>query len=186
MTDRPAADFGTLRDGEPPPSATHLRLCDGPLELSWHHCSSTAEFLGELFAEQGAAQRLDYNEARHSIGYMVNELLENAVKFRAAGDILIDAWLEDGALQLTVRNRIDAATASRFQALLAELTARDPGDLLIERIEANAADPGSSGSGIGLLTLMSDYGAALGWRFGTDAGASVPLDTHARLSLALA
>lgn len=179
-----ARHFGAAA-GNPPPqgAATRLRLCDGPLDLSWHHCSSTSDFLGEFFATQSAAQALDYNEARHSIGYLANELLENAIKFRAAGDITVDAWLDGATLALVVRNAIDAATAARFQALLAELTAGDPGDLLIQRIEANAADPGSGGSGLGLLTLMSDYGARLGWHFVPAEDALVALETQARLDL---
>ena len=43
-----------------------------------------------------------------------------------------------------------------------EITAGDPGDLLIQRIEANAAGTGS-GSGLGILTLMNDYGVRLTW-----------------------
>ena len=74
--------------------------------------------------------------------------------------------------------------ASRFQSLLSELTARDPGELLIERIEANAADETSSGSGLGLLTLMNDYGARLGWNFSdAPADGTVVLSTHASLTL---
>jgi hypothetical protein len=70
--------------------------------------------------------------------------------------------------------------------MLAELTASDPGELLIARIEANAADAGASGSGLGLLTLMNDYGARLGWIFhdaGAGAGGPIGLDTFAALDL---
>ena len=77
----------------------------------------------------------------------------------------------------------DAADATR-QALLAEVTTRDPGDLLIERIEANAADENSSVSGLGILTLMNDYGARLGWNFREDAsGQTIILSTHATFTL---
>ena len=71
-----------------------------------------------------------------------------------------------------------------LQMLIEDLTTRDPGDLLLERIEANAADETSSASGLGILTLMNDYGARMGWHF-SDAltsGASV-LRTQASLSL---
>lgn len=36
---------------------------------------------------------------------------------------------------------------------------------LIQQLEANAADPQSTGSGLGLLTLISDYGARFAWIF---------------------
>ena len=161
-----------------------LRLSEGSLDISWHHCSTTADFLGDFFAVQAKAGDPELNEIRHAIGYLVNELLENAVKFRAPGDIEIEAHFYDTTFGLSVQNRVHSETAERFQALLTEITSRDPGELLIERIEQNAADPSSSGSGLGLLTLMSDYGARLGWKFIHDEAAGpVELQTYAALSL---
>lgn len=166
--------------------ATRLRLAEGPLGLSWHHCAATADFLGDFFALQRRTSQQTYTETRHSIGYLVNELLENAVKFREPGDIIIESALEGDRFEVRIGNSISLETARRFQALLAELTARDPGELLIARIEANAADPGADGSGLGLLTLMNDYGARLGWIFhdgGAEANRRIDLDTFAALDL---
>jgi hypothetical protein len=161
-----------------------LRLADGPIDLSWHHCGTTSEFLGDFFALSHARSAHAYNEARHSIGYLVNELLENAVKFRAPGDVVVESSLQDGRFEIRVANLVARETAERFAGLLAELTTRDPGELLIERIEANAADSSSSASGLGLLTLMSDYGARLGWTFEDAAeGGQVRLETFASLEL---
>lgn len=160
-----------------------LRLTDGPLDISWHHCSLTSDFLGDFFADHVKGSD-DAREIRHSIGYLVNELLENAVKFRAPGDIEIEAGFHDTMFGLCVHNRVHAATAERFQALLAEITSRDPGELLIERIERNAADPDSHASGLGILTLMNDYGAQLGWKFMRDDEEGLyRLETYAALPL---
>lgn len=163
-----------------------ITLFDGPIDLAWQHSSTTSEFLGDFYALRCAATGGDYNEARHSIVYLVNELLENALKFRASGDIEIASSLEDGRFELVVSNTVADGTAARFQALLAELTARDPGELLIERIEANAADETSSASGLGLLTLMNDYAARLGWAFHADdrPDGAVRLRTFAALDIA--
>mgnify|MGYP001325856626 CR=1 FL=1 len=168
------------------PSAFAMRvvLSEGPLGVSWQHASATCEFLGDMFATRSAKQGRDYTEARHSIIYLVNELLENAIKFRSPGDIELDCSLDDGTFELTVTNHAREEVAERFQSLLAEVTTRDPGELLIERIEANAADENSSGSGLGLLTLMNDYGARLGWNFRpVPAGGAVVLSTRASLTL---
>jgi len=164
--------------------AGRLRLADGPLELSWHHCSTTSDFMGDFFANLARRSDADYNDARHSIGYLVNELLENAVKFRAPGDITVEATLENGNFEIRVANFVEEGNAARFQSLLEEIVSRDAGELLIERIEQNAADPLSSGSGLGLLTLMSDYGVRLGWRFLRDSPSGpVELETYAALTL---
>lgn len=161
-----------------------IRLAEGPLDLAWQHCGVTSEFLGDFFALRRAAEGGDYNEARHSIGYLTNELLENAVKFRRGADITLEASLEGTTFEIRISNVITGETAGRFQALLTELTTRDPGELLIERIEQNAENMESSGSGLGLLTLMSDYGARLGWRFQPAAGTDVlRLDTYAALDI---
>lgn len=165
--------------------ANIIRVCDGPIDLNWNHCGITAEFLGDFYALGCAKSEQAYNEVRHSIGYLVNELLENAVKFRHPGDIVVQSSLEAGRFELKVSNLIDAKTAAKFQVLLADVTSRDPGDLLIERIEANAADVSSNGSGLGLLTLMNDYGARLRWEF-HDVGENEPirLETFAVLDIA--
>ncbi|MCK0195788.1 ATP-binding protein [Ancylobacter sp. 6x-1] len=161
---------------------SRIQLFDGPLEIGWHHCAMTADFVGELFAIRVGEASPDYREIRHSIGYLVNELIENAVKFRAPGIIAVEAAMRDGTFRVKVSNQVDRDTAARFQGLILEITDGDPGDLLIRRIEANAADPTYSGSGLGLLTLMSDYGARLAWVFNPSAdGSRVFIETHAIL-----
>jgi len=177
--------YGTAFDTlKPEAFASVLRLVDGPLGLTWQHSSITADYLGEFYALRAAAEGLEYNMVRHSIVYLVNELLENALKFRAPGDIEIATALADGGFEIVVSNVITTATAEKFGVLLAEITSRDPGELLIERIEANAADENSSGSGLGLLTLMNDYGARLGWRFEEQAGSELTrLQNYAALDL---
>jgi hypothetical protein len=146
-------------------NVSRLRLFDGPLELSWHHCATTADFIADLFALRFRSSRNDYKEVRHSIGYLVNELMENAIKFRAPGEVLVEATMDSETFKVKVSNLVAEKIASEFQNLLSEITVGDPGDLLIQRIEANAADAEASGSGLGLLTLMNDYGARLAWIF---------------------
>jgi len=177
--------FGdTARNNSSGAFTMRIVISDGPLGVSWQHASETCEFLGDVFALHHAKGGSDYTDARHSIIYLVNELLENAIKFRVPGAIRIDCSLEDGNFELTVSNDTAPEVATRFQALIEEIISRDPGELLIERIEANAADESSSGSGLGLLTLMNDYGARLGWDFiSSTSGAAVTLSTHAALTL---
>lgn len=165
-------------------SVSRVRLFDGPLELGWHHCATTSDFVADIFALRFQSSRNDYLEVRHSIGYLVNELIENAVKFRAQGEIMIEASMDSDCFRLKVSNLVDGVTAQEFKTLLADITVGDPGDLLIERIEANAADPEKSRSGLGLLTLMNDYGAHLAWIFSTpDERDQIFLETYASISV---
>ena len=165
-------------------SVSRVRLFDGPLDLSWRHCATTSDFIADLFALRFRSSRNDYIEVRHSIGYLVNELIENAVKFRAPGEIVIEASMDSECFKLKVSNDVDGENASEFQSLLADITVGDPRDLLIQRIEANAANPDVSGSGVGLLTLMSDYGARLAWIFSSaDESDRICLETYASIPI---
>jgi hypothetical protein len=160
-----------------------LKLLAEPLELSWRHCGLTSEFFGDYFG-RSCASGADPDEARQSISYMINEILENAVKFRHGGDIEIRGSLENDTFEIRVTNLVDTWTASRFQDLLTEILRREPGELLLERMEKNALDPDAPGSGLGLLTLMSDYGARMGWSFETGrASEGIELTTYASLRL---
>lgn len=180
------AKFGTTElAGGPGADGTRLRLVDGPLQLAWQHCGQTSDFIGGFFAQRCRDRGPDREEARHSIGYLVNELLENTVKFRAPGDVVVEASLEGNSFELKLSNFVGEDNVVRFQEILKEITTSDPGDLLIRRIEENAASENPSGSGLGLLTLMSDYGARLGWAFfRTDSDNPILLETYAILPLA--
>ena len=163
-----------------------LRLFDGPLGLAWKHCGITSDFLGDFYSARAHQGSVEANEIRHNVTYLVNEILENALKFRVSGDIVIDTLVEEGQFRLCIANVISEAGALRFQEVLSGLKGRDPSELLIERIERNAADPTETGSGLGLLTLMSDYGVQLGWDFRklAEENGTVLLGTYAVLPLA--
>jgi hypothetical protein len=176
--------YGATAPATSSATETKLVFSDGPLELGWVHCGAAAEFIGEFFADLAGKAKLDVNDARHSIGYLTNELLENAVKFRAPGDVLLLTSLEEGTFELRLSNLVEPGVAARFETLLGKIVSRDPGELLIETIEANAADPEAGGSGLGILTLMNDYGARLGWTFEPAAqGDAVRVETYAALTL---
>lgn len=165
-------------------NVTRLRLFEGPLDIGWKHCAITSDFVAEVVALRYRSSRSLYREVRHSVSYLTNELVENAVKFRAAGEIVIEASVENNVFRAKVSNLVDEETSEQFQHLLSEITIGDPGELLIKRIEANAIDANATGSGLGLLTLMSDYGAHFAWVFGTGKpDGRIPLETYASITV---
>lgn len=171
----------TIETGE---HVTRLRLFEGPLDLSFKHCAITSDFVAEFVALRYRASRNLYREVRHNVGYLTNELIENAVKFRMGGEILVEASLEANTFRTKVSNFIDKTAAQQFQHLLSEITTGDPGELLIERIEANATHVSTTTSGLGLLTLMSDYGAHFAWVFGSwEQDSKIPLETYASITV---
>ena len=84
-------------------NVTRLRLYDGPLDLGWKHCAMTSDFVAEFVALRYRASRNLYKEVRHNVGYLTNELIENAVKFRAAGEIVVEASIAASAFRAEIR-----------------------------------------------------------------------------------
>jgi hypothetical protein len=163
--------------------AVRLRLLDGPLDVAWKHSGMTSDFIADMIALRFRPSRQQYNQVRHDIGYLTNELIENAIKFRTRGEIAIEAAAEAGSFKIRVSNFVDDETAAKFQRLLATVTAGDPGDLLIQQIEASAAATGNA-SGLGLLTLMSDYQVHLAWLFEEDRPSNrTKLETYAAMAI---
>ncbi|MEB3042502.1 hypothetical protein CPT32_18570 [Rhizobium sophoriradicis] len=163
-------------------SGPRLTLSDGPLQLGWRHSGMTSDFIAEIMAMPYSRSKKDYLQAHHDIGYLSNELIENAVKFRQPGEILIEAGMVEGSFLIRVRNAIDSATASRFQQLLQRLQSREPGVLLLEQIETNAISS-AGGSGLGLLTLLSDYDARMAWTFEENNDQHIILTTTAAVAM---
>lgn len=165
-------------------SGACLILSDGPIDLGWRHSGLTADFIAEAMAMPYAGSKALHTHVHHNIGYLSNELIENAVKFRQPGKIVIEACVLDGVFLMRVRNEIDGETSIRFQKLLENMLSIDPGELLIQQIEANAASD-AGGSGLGLLTLLADYEARMAWEFENAGEGRVRLTTTASLALPL-
>jgi hypothetical protein len=165
--------------------ALRLRLLDGPLHLAWKHSAMTSDFIAEMTALSFRPSIQRYKVVRHDIGYLTNELIENAIKFRMQGDIVIEALAETDSFRMRVSNFVDTETATRFQRYLSNVTTGDPGELLIQQIEASVAASGNI-SGLGLLTLMSDYQVHLAWRFEEDRlHKRTKLETYAAMAIVL-
>lgn len=109
-------------------------------------------------------------EIKSAVSYIANELLENAMKFNdETSEYPIDIKLElesDGVI-FSVANSIPPQAVGKFQAYIQQLLASEPSDLYIQQLEKNAADESSTGSGLGLLTMLTDYTAKIGWKFQT-------------------
>jgi hypothetical protein len=148
-----------------------------PIHARWRNNGLSADFLGDyvitFLPKEGdlaiAANR--QHELSHAVSYVANELLENAMKYHAQGrDVPIRIHLEltDEYISVSASNGVDADQADRYKEFVKKLLEGEPGDLLIQRLEESARDGQPNQSGLGLLTIMNDYGAQLGWRFEVD------------------
>jgi len=158
----------------------------------WKNKNRSADFLADYFAnffpgdEEAPKQTATQGEMRSAIGYIANELLENAIKFNhdPACHMGIQLHLFNSSLVFVSTNSMAPEDVEPFQVSIRKLLAGDPGEMYLERLESNALSDGE-GSGLGLLTMLHDYGAVLGWRFqaghGPGGQPSVVLSTRVEL-----
>lgn len=139
--------------------------------LVWQQCNLMATFTADYFRsffsgeEESEKRTLSRRELTHSISFVVNELVENAIKFGASPEVRLSCGLLDDRMVLLLQNTIATPSAPAFQSLLSRISSGNPQEQLIRQIEKNVSEGNIQGSGIGFLTLMADYGVKLGWRF---------------------
>lgn len=149
------------------------------IEQLWEKQRLSAYFLANCFinylpfTEDSPAEQQRIKEAKSSISYIANELIENAVKFHlATTDYQVKLgvhFLEEPELiaVMFATNAVDQAGAQKLQTFIHKLLASDLQELYIQQIEASSKVENASMSGLGFLTMINDYEARLGWKFET-------------------
>jgi hypothetical protein len=145
-----------------------------PLKQRWRNNGLSADFMADylmtffLGSQSEPKSQHEQVEIKGAISYIANELLENAMKFNDEASqhpISIRLQLYDDELMFLTTNTISPDRVSAFQQFLQELIADDPAEMYIRQLEKNALEESGTGSGLGFLTMMSDYFAKLGWKF---------------------
>jgi hypothetical protein len=160
-------DIGTYTEGELA-ALVEVELFPSNFAVRWDLCGATSDFFAAYFArlpECGGAPEANRG-VEGAISYVLNEVIENAVKFQAGGTIQVRVGLDvDGdELVFVVTNLITEGAAQALRPRLEQLVAGDAQELLLQRVEENAANPEVGASGLGFLTMITDYEARLGWR----------------------
>jgi hypothetical protein len=144
----------------------------------WSRCSMVADFVAQFVA----ANFDDRDSARMILSTLVNELVENGVKFssRPLATVALTLLHLGDTLRVEVRNTTDAERVQRLSSWLGQLEAKDADKLFLERLEEPPGGIGR-GSGIGLLILKKDYGARIAARVAPD-GDSFVVDMQVTLN----
>jgi len=85
-------------------------------------------------------------------------------------------------MRFQMRNHIKPEDKAPFVDLIQELLNNDPDELYFQKLEANA-EFNASGSGLGYLTLIKDYGIQFGFRFQQLGANSIAVDVQAHVSM---
>lgn len=118
------------------------------------------------------------DECKGAVSYVANELLENAMKFHnqeTSQPIRFGLrFLEKPEISvlLFTTNTISQEAKTNLQNFITRLSSHDASELYLEQLELSAQDENITSSGLGLLTMVNDYNARLGWKFVPDTSTS--------------
>jgi len=165
-----------------------------PLRSRWRNNGLSADFLGDYVttflpesAGRARAERRQ-NEIKYSVTYIANELLENAMKYHERvvdTPIQIHLELTSDHITVSVSNGIGFEQGQRYKAFVERLLEGDAADMLLKQQLDSAKCDQSAMSGLGLLTMISDHDAQLGWRFDGDPALSEVMTVTTRAVLPL-
>lgn len=147
-------------------------------EQIWRNHRLSAHFVANYFAN---LLPIDENESQGeerikaiqtAVSYIGNELLENAMKFnefsrheRVQFGIHFVKEIEIVTPIIFTKNSITCEKVEQFQGFIEELLSADPNELYIRQVEKAVESEQDEASGLGLLTIINDYSAKLGWKF---------------------
>jgi hypothetical protein len=145
-----------------------------PIRSRWRNNGLSADFLGDFvttfFSAEGDVTNASAHEKeiKHAVTYIANEFLENAMKYHERDvDIPIAIRLELTGSQITISasNGVGTEQADRYKAFVTRVLGNDAGELLVRQLEESSVGTAPNESGLGLLTMINDYGVRLDWQF---------------------
>jgi len=147
-----------------------------PLKTRWENNGLSADFISEYFKtffvqEIEKSDIVTIENLRDAVKYIANELLENAMKFQDENvpfTAKIGFSLYNDRLIFRITNGINEQQAKSFQAFIKRLLSEDPHELYFQAMRANAMQAmqdENAPSRLGLLSMICDYSAKLGWKF---------------------
>ncbi|HAG84909.1 MAG TPA: ATP-binding protein [Cyanobacteria bacterium UBA11162] len=148
-----------------------------PIKQRWRNNRLSAYFVADYLStflpvdddDPGSDRRQE--ECKGAVSYIANELLENAMKFHSPNQqhpVRFGIhFIEDPEVTVVLfaTNAITNPMQDKYQSFIEELLASDPEELYVHQLEQSAEEENTHSSGLGLLTMINDYSAKLGWKF---------------------
>ncbi len=133
-----------------------------PLDFfdNWERGNLLSNFLAEYYRHN-----FPEAEAQNLISTVLNELIENAVKFSRNNSMPVEITIRKRREELLIRadNTLPKNRQEAFISICRELSRANLNALYIDRMHQNIEDPTSSG--IGLILIKKDYSEGLNFQF---------------------
>ncbi len=181
-----------------PPSQEYLILSFSPgsipLRQRWRNNCLSADFLADYLStfflgnndQQPEIDKLA--EVKSAVSYIANELLENGMKYcveTSSFPISIQIHLNPELIIFQLTNSITIKQTQQFQSQIKKLLNGDPSEMYLAQLEKNALEEHHAASNLGLLTMLTDYGVKLGWKFETLLNQSAEMAVTTTVQLAI-
>lgn len=150
----------------------HFSPASTPRKKRWSNYGLSADFLGDYFANFFPGDEIPNGHidkranVKAAVSYIANELLENTMKYSdetAHLAVSISLYLYDEKLVFRVTNPAETNVAKEYQAFVQKLVSSDIEEMYATQLEQTAL--GMGGSHMGILTMINDYDAKMGWKF---------------------
>lgn len=145
-----------------------------PIKERWRNNGLSADFMADYLGtfvpkdDDNPESLQRQNELKGAASYIANELLENSMKYcnyRVKYPVTIQLQLDADQIRFFVSNSISSESIQTFVDFIEELTSSDPNEMYFKQMEKSANDETGNSSGLGLLSMVNDYSAMLGWKF---------------------
>ena len=150
-----------------------------PLDMfdDWQRGSALSDFAARYFGHNFPGE-----EQFSLLSTVVNELVENAVKFTANNSMPVELTLKRAKDRMLIQtaNTIPVHRCQPFMAVCQELFEKDLDGLYVERVKQDQEN--SSASGLGLLLIKKDYSSKLSFEFQFDEDNTVRVTAIAELA----
>jgi hypothetical protein len=146
------------------------------LQQRWRNNGLSADFVADYLStffsvDEDNPDTLNRQcNLKGAVSYIANELLENAMKFHEESSIIpitFGIHLLGETVILFSTNCLKKNRLNRLKKAINELLSEDLETLYIEKLEVLAEENNMTDSGLGLLTIIHDYGAEIGWKLET-------------------
>ena len=145
-----------------------------PLRQRWRNNCLSADFLADYLStfflcDDSQQSEIDKQaEVKSAVSYIANELLENGMKYcvkTSSFPISIQIHLTPETIILQLTNSISRIQTQLFQSQIERLLEGNPSEMYLAQLERNALEENPTLSNLGLLTMLNDYNAKIGWHF---------------------
>ncbi len=171
--------FGDFID-QFPPEHDSLELTftpsSRPIKQRWRNNLLSAHFVADYLSSflpvdaQDTSKEKRIKQSKGAVSYVANELLENAIKFnKDDANYKVRFGIHfigesDVTAVIFASNSVNQEGANKLDEFIQKVLASDPNELYLQQLE-KSAESESETSGLGLLTMINDYSAKIGWKF---------------------